>query len=102
MSILDLNKVTIFAKAENKTALLEQLQKLGCMHLISLQAPHKEPENVPPEHAEDVYQALRYLLDVRNKRHQVSVKSKFDLDAVVAQILENKQHLREVGDKRDF
>ncbi len=102
MSILDLNKVTIFAKAANKTALLEQLQKLGCMHLISLQAPHKEPENVPPEHAEDVYQALRYLLDVRNKRHQVSVKSKFYLDAVVAQILENKQHLRDVGDKRDF
>lgn len=102
MSILDLNKVTIFAKAANKTALLEQLQKLGCMHLISLQAPHKEPENVPPEHAEDVYQALHYLLDVRNKRHQVSVKSTFDLDAVVAQILENKQHLRNVGDKRDF
>ena len=102
MSILDLNKVTIFAKAANKIALLEQLQKLGCMHLISLQAPHKEPENLPPEHAEDVYQALHYLLDVRKKRHQVSTKAAFDLDAVVKQTLDNKQRLRDVGDKRDF
>ena len=102
MSILQLNKVTIFARSENKHALLEGLQKRGCMHLIFLQPQHKEPEKAPTERAEDVYQALRYLLDVRNKRHQVTDASQFDLEAVVAQTLENKQRLRDVGDRRDF
>ena len=102
MSILQLNKVTILARTENKEALLGGLQKRGCMHLISLQPTHKEPEKAPTEHAEDVYQALRYLLDMRNKRHQVSDESKFDLNAVVAQTLANKQRLRDVGDRRDF
>ena len=102
MSILQLNKVTIFARSENKDTLLEGLQQQGCMHLIFLQPQHKEPEKAPTEHAEDVYQALRYLLDVRKIRHQVSDASQFDLEAVVAQTLENKQRLRDVGDQRDF
>jgi len=72
------------------------------MHLISLQPPPSEPETAPPERAEDAYKALRYLMDVRKKRRQVSDRGAFDLDTVVQQALGSQQRRREAEDRRDF
>ena len=102
MSIVDLNKVTLCGRSADKPAMLKGLQRLGCLHLISLQPPPKEPEKAPPERAEDAYKALRYLMDVRRKRHQVTDAEHFDLEQVVEQVLVNKQRRREIGDRRDF
>ncbi len=102
MSIVSLSRVTLCGSSTDKKALLAGLQRLGCMHLVSLQPPPKEPEKTPPERAEDAYRALRYLLDVRSKRRQVTDAEHFDFNAVVQQALANQQRRRDTEDRRDF
>jgi V/A-type H+-transporting ATPase subunit I len=102
VSIAPLSKVTLCGLGNDKAGVLEGLQRLGCMHLISLQPPPSEPEAAPPERAEDAYKALRYLMDVRQKRRQVSDPGAFDLDTVVQQVLSSQQRRREAEDRRDF
>jgi V/A-type H+-transporting ATPase subunit I len=100
MSIIPLNKVTIFGLPEDKQAVLDGLQGLGCMHLIPLQPPAKTAEFVTSEPSEKVRQALRYIMDVPLMRHQVKDESAFDLDGVVAEALANKQKRREAEDRK--
>ena len=102
MSIVSVCKVTLCGTRADRQGLLEGLQRLGCMHLVSLRPPPKEPEKAPPERAEDAYRALRYLLDVRNKRRQVMETEGFDFDGVVKQALINQQRRRDTEDRRDF
>lgn len=102
MSIISLNKVTIFGLPEDKQAVLEGLQRLGCMHLIALQPPAKTAEFATSEPAEEARQALRYIMDVPRRRHQVRDESTFDLDRVVAEALANKQKRREAEDRKLF
>ena len=102
MSIVPVRKVTLCGTRADRQGLLEGLQRLGCMHLVSLRPPPKEPEKAPPERAEDAYRALRYLLDLRNKRRQVIDTEGFDFDRVVIQALANQQRRRDVEDRRDF
>ncbi len=102
MSIVPVQKVTLFGTGADRQTLLEGLQRLGCMHLVSLRPPPKEPEKAPPAHAEDAYKALRYLLDVRSKRRQVMDTERFDLNGVIKQALANQQRRRDTEDQRDF
>ncbi len=102
MSIITLNKVTVFGLGIDKTQVLEGLQTLGCMHLIPLQPPPKETEFGSSDHYEDAQKALQYIMDVPRQRHQVRDESKFDLDQVVAEALANQQKQREAEDKRLF
>ncbi len=102
MSILALYKVTLCGLSADKETLLQRLQDLGCMHLISLQPPPKAPETLPPERAEDAYKALRHLSDVGRRRRQVTTQAGFDLEAIVNKALANKQRLRDVEEIRDF
>lgn len=102
MSIVSLDKITLYGQVQDKAAVLEGLQQLGRMHLIPLQPPPKEPEARPPEKAENAYKALQYLTDVRVRRHQLRSASDFDFNNVMQQALANKQQRREIEDKRDF
>jgi V/A-type H+-transporting ATPase subunit I len=100
MSIVPLNKVTVFGLGVDRTPVLEGLQQLGCMHLIPLQPPPKTSEFAAPDAGEEVRQALRYIMDVPRRRHQVRNETDFDLDHVVAEALANKQKRREAEDRR--
>ncbi|MBO9997660.1 MAG: V-type ATP synthase subunit I [Cyanobacteria bacterium SID2] len=102
MSIVPLRKVTVFGLGGDKTSILEGLQRLGCMHLIPLQPLPQESEFGAIDRYEDAQKALRYLMDVPRRWHQVRDETQFDLDRVVAQALENKQKQRETEDKRLF
>ena len=102
MSIIPLNKVTIFGIPADKKAVLEGLQRLGCLHLIPLKTLAKTAEFATAEPAKAARQALRYIMDVRRQRHQVTDESEFDFDQVVAQALANKQKRRETEDKKFF
>ena len=53
MSILTLEKVTLCGMPSDKYLVLEGLQQLGRMHLISLQPEPREPEKVEPPYAKD-------------------------------------------------
>jgi len=101
MSIARLRKLTLAGLLREKTQVLEQLQALGCLHLVSLAGVTREPEETPPQHAVAARRALRYLAEVPNKRRQVRTGKAFDMDATVARVLANQQRLRTVTDRRD-
>ena len=102
MSIVPLHKVTLYGLSHDQETLLEGLQGLGCMHLIPLHPPSKEPETALPTRDEDAHNALLYLRDVRRKRHQVLDDVDFDFDQVVQAALTNKQKRRETEDRQYF
>jgi V/A-type H+-transporting ATPase subunit I len=100
MSIITLNKVTVFGLGVDKTQVLEGLQQLGCLHLIPLQPPPKETEFGVSDHYQEAQAALFHIMDVSRRRHQVHHEAEFDLDQVIAKSLENKQKRREAEDKK--
>ena len=102
MSIVPLNKVTVCGLSRDQETVLKGLQHLGCMHLIPLQPPPKEPETALSPRNENAHQALLYLMDVRRRRRQVLDDVDFDLDQVVEAALANKQKRRETEDRRYF
>jgi V/A-type H+-transporting ATPase subunit I len=101
VSIARLNKLTLAGLLKEKTPVLEQLQTLGCLHLVSLAGTPREPEETPPEHAVAARRARRYLTETPNKRRQVRSARGFDMDGTVTRVLANQQRLRTVTDRRD-
>ncbi|MGD8842373.1 MAG: V-type ATP synthase subunit I, partial [Gammaproteobacteria bacterium] len=101
MSIVHLRKVTLAGLLKERTQMLERLQTVGCLHLISLAAMPRQPETVPPAHAVDAFKALRHLRDVPDKRHQVRADQDFDMSGTVAAVLANQDRLRQATDSRD-
>lgn len=99
MTIVPLAKVTILGLPHDKSTVLEGLQELGCLHLISLQEQEASAEFVPAMPAEEARRALRYIMDVRQRRHQLKVDSSFSLDAVVSKAMANQQRRREAEDR---
>lgn len=102
MSIVTLNKVTVFGMGVEREAILEGLQRLGCLHLIPLQPSAKESEFGTSDRYEDAQKALRYIMDVPRRRHQVRDEARFDLEQVVAAALANKQKRRKAEDQKLF
>jgi V/A-type H+/Na+-transporting ATPase subunit I len=101
MSIERLKRVTLAGLVGDKAAVLEELQSLGCLHLIPLRANPREPEKEPSEHAVETLQALRYLQGAKEKRRQVRDAAGFDLAGTIRAVLDNQQRLRDVSDRRD-
>jgi V/A-type H+/Na+-transporting ATPase subunit I len=101
MSIVPLHKVTLFGLAAEKSAVLDQVQALGCLHLLSLVPTPKEPEKMPSGYPVDAYKALRYLNGVKEKRRSVRRYPNFDMQAIVAEVLCNQQRVRDAQDRSD-
>ena len=102
MTIVVLKKATICGSLNDKAAVLEGLQHLGCLHLVSLRPPPTVPEKAATERPEDAYTVLKYLSDFPQRRRQVPHAENFAIDTVVREALENKQRTRDVSDRRDF
>jgi V/A-type H+/Na+-transporting ATPase subunit I len=101
VSIVRLKKITLLGLPAEKTSVLEQLQALGCLHLRSLAPPPKEPEKALSDQPVDAYKALRYLQGVKEKRRAIRHEDPFDMDQVVGEVLQNKQHVRDAQDRSD-
>ena len=102
MAIVKLKKLTLCGLKSEKTAVLTRLQALGGAHLISLNQLVFSPALETQKHTEKSVQALKYLNQCAKKRHQLSDKTNFDLHAVVQQVLDLKEQLRDLSDQRDF
>ena len=100
MSIVTLNKVTVFGLKSEHEAILKGLQDLGCMHLIPLQPSPQESGFILIDFYENAQKALRYIMDVRRRRHQVHDEAVFDLEQVVVAALANQQQRREAEDNK--
>ena len=99
MSIVPLARVTVVGLSADKDNLIDGLQRLGCLHLIPLAAPPEEGTFVTARPIEEARQALRYLSDVRRRRHQTRVDADFDFDRLIAEALATRQRQREAEDR---
>ena len=101
MAIEALKRLSLVGLTAQKAEILDRLQGLGCLHLVSLAPTPKEPETLPPEHAVDAAKALRYLRDEPQRRRQIRHDPGFDMAETVGLVLSNKDRLRQTEDRRD-
>jgi len=102
MAIVTLNKLTLCGMIADKTAVLSQLQALGLVHLIPLQAKKPSTEDSSPESVVDAIAALKYLQQSTRKRHQVHQNKQFNFDQIVQDVLTLKENLTDLIQQRDF
>ncbi|MCG8669958.1 MAG: hypothetical protein MI867_11135, partial [Pseudomonadales bacterium] len=100
MAIAPLRKITLLGLAEERELWLEPLQSLGVMHVEeNLPINHVQDPNIAmPEKAQE---ALRYLLECRQKIKPWSFDDVSDISYVIEEVLENKQKRRQLHDLRD-
>ncbi|MGR7994844.1 V-type ATP synthase subunit I [Xanthobacter sp. ZOL 2024] len=100
MSIVPMRRLTLCGPLADKADTLKALQKLGVMHLI----PLTEAAPLAPRDATRINRtqaAYRHLTEAPDKRLPYRPKTPFDLDVVVAEVLENRSLLRTLRDRRD-
>ena len=101
MAIEPLKRLSLVGSQAQKPPVMDHLQALGCLHLVPLVPSAAQPETLPPEHAVEARQALRYLVDEPEKRRQVHSEADFDLAATIKSVLTNKDRIRATLDRRD-
>jgi V/A-type H+-transporting ATPase subunit I len=101
MSIVQLKKLTFLGHAESKEQVIDDLQGLGCVHLIPLNEAG-DPLDRPGGVSRQTREALQFLASCSSQRHQVSDPSGFDPVAVEAQALALQQRLFELQENRDY
>ncbi len=100
MTIVPLSKVSVIGLRADKHGLIDGLQQLGCLHLIPLREPQPDLQPFVSSHpVEDARRALRYLGDVRRRRHQTRVDADFDFDRLIGEALANRRAKREAEDR---
>ncbi len=102
MAIVELKKLTVCGLLAEKTDILKKLQEVGGCHLISLNKHLLSAEEMPQKPTEKAIEALKYLTQCANKRHQVHVSDEFDLDIIVQHSLQIQADIRKLTDQRDF
>ncbi|QPK64384.1 ATPase [Methylomonas sp. LL1] len=101
MAIVRLKKLTFCGLIEDKVRILDQLQTMGELHLIRLNPSRRSREREVGRQSERVIQALRYLNNCPNKRHQAKHGKAFNIDQVVDQAVKLKDKARELTDRFD-
>ena len=100
MSIVGLTKITLCGSIPERREVLEELQTLGCVHIITDKKEVPSVEFTPPNAEESDREALQYLMLAGRRRRQIVDESGFNLEQVVAATLQNKQRLRAATDKK--
>lgn len=101
MSIVQLKKVTLLAPSELKDEVIEDLQRLGCLHLIPLGA-EGEPSDDGAGPSRQAREALKFLASCTDQRRQVTDASQFDPIAVEEEALALQKRLYDLREERDY
>ena len=96
--IVPLSKLTIFGTCDQQQSVLDQLQQLGCVHLVPLREKQAAGKELGSKEAIEAY---RYLLRSRIKRRPASDPSKFDREALIAELLSIKDRRAVLWAERD-
>ena len=100
MSIVPMVKVTLYGPAADKDAVLDGLQKLGCVHLNDLHRGN--PEAVDPMPARsDARHALQYLQDSPVRRRALPHGDEVNSEAVVREVIAVRDGSRALAEERD-
>lgn len=100
MSIIALDKVTVYGLQEDKDTVLNDLQTLGCLHLVPLtpEQPLRGEHGPTPQARE----ALKFLLSCPQRFRQMRDAAKFDAVTVEHRALELQGNIKDLEDERDF
>jgi V/A-type H+-transporting ATPase subunit I len=101
MAIVPVSKITLCGITDDKEAVLDDLQRLGCAHLESLN-PRKGEDRPNPGYSVNAHKALKYLRTCPTERRQVRNPEGFDFAAVEREALEIQVREQELQDERDF
>ena len=99
MSIVKLDKMTLYGTESQKEEVVGRLQELGCVHLINLNPA--ESDFVPHNMSTEARDALKYLRSTPEVRRQVRREEEFDREAVVAEVLEIRRREHDLGDEAE-
>ncbi|MCA9057960.1 MAG: hypothetical protein KDA85_05655, partial [Planctomycetaceae bacterium] len=100
MAILPLAKVTLLGTTKQKDVVLDELQDLGCLHLIDL--GQSEPGYGPVVNISDeTRQALRYLRTCPIRRRPTPHDPGFHPKLIIRRTLENAERQEELRRQRD-
>ncbi len=100
MAILPLDKVALYGPIGRKAAVLDELQELGCAHLINL-TPGTGEGRPQKGYSEEAYQALKYLRASPIQRRYAEDDKDFDYAEVDRRALELRRRQRALEDERD-
>jgi len=100
MSIVALDKVTIFGLTGDKQAVLSDLQTLGCLHLLPLRQEQPLPGEQGP--SPQAREALNFLLSSPQRFRQMTDAAKLDALALERRALEIRAKMQQLEDERDF
>ena len=82
MAIVPLDTMTLYGAASQKERVLDQLQALGCVHLIDLSK--SSGDYVSDDVSTDARDALKYLRACPEQLRQVRRADQFSLEPVVS------------------
>ena len=99
MTIVQLDKMTLYGAEKHQSRVLEQLQELGCVHLVNLgQSDHDDASD---DVSTDAREALKYLRACPEQLRQVRRTDQFRREATVVEALRLKSEQRRFSDERD-
>jgi V/A-type H+-transporting ATPase subunit I len=100
MAIVSLSKVTLYGTANQKDAVLDGLQELGCLHLVDL-GQNGPVSRTASRISAETHQALKYLRTCPTKRRAVKDDAEFQFDEVVQEALRIEQRQQQLQEERD-
>ena len=101
MAITPVNKITLYGLADQKEAVLDGLQSLGCVHLVNL-TPGTGEGRPAPAFSVEAHEALHYLRACPIQRRQVKDCENFSFAEVEREALEIRGREQKLHDERDF
>ena len=99
MAIVPLDKMTLYGAQKQQAQVLEQLQKLGCAHLVNLGESGGDLAAGDVSH--DARDALKYLRACRDQLRQVRRSEQFNREAIVKDALRIRDEQRTLTDEYD-
>lgn len=99
MSIVALKKITIFGPFSEKISILDNLQAMGCLHIIPLKVQQEilnksDSFTVPQE-------ALAHLYNCSIQLNQIEEDQHFDPASIEKEILQNKRAIESLQDEKE-
>lgn len=100
MAIVPVERFTIYGPLSEKVSVLEDLQDLGCMHLIALS--ENGADDIPLRHASpDAVAALHFLKSSPERSRPATNDEEFDFDQVLSETLAVRGQLEDLRAERD-
>jgi V/A-type H+-transporting ATPase subunit I len=99
MSIVSLKKIRMYGCSSEKQQILDDLQTMGCLHIIPLHTEENILEKGGP--SSRVREALKHLQSCPQRLKQIKEPAAFDPVAIEEKVLKNKHQMESLQDERD-